>query len=253
MGNYRKKYTDNEKQYLFDETEGLCPICGKSLTYKKNERYYKSYQIAHIYPLNPTNEERLSLDGEKRLSTDVNDLKNVLAVCLDCHIKFDHPRTKEEYRNWVEYKKTLLRNNQLKEVINLYPLEDEIRIVMKKLNESFKIEENINLEFDSLTIDEKANDTLSNVLKKTIKNNVVDYFTFIKEEFKELEKNKTFIFDNIASQINSAYRKTQQIDDNQDFIYRSLVGWVNKKTNNYSDEVSRIIVAYFIQDCEVFS
>lgn len=253
MGNNRKTYTQNEKQFLFDETEGLCPICGKTLTYKKNKIYKKNFEIAHIYPLNPTNEERLLLEKEERLSENINALENVIAVCLDCHTQFDNPRTVEEYRNWVECKKTLLKNNEVKKIFNLYPLEDEIRTVMRKLNESFEIQENANLEYPGLSIDEKANETLSYVLKRSIHNNVVDYFYFIRDEFKELDKCNSLMFETIASQISSIYKKTQQINNNQDFIFRSLVKWVNIKTNNYSEEVSRIIVAYFIQNCEVFS
>lgn len=57
---------------------------------------------------------------------------------------------------------------------------------MKTLN-SVAIEEAlVPLSLTSLKVDEKANDTLPYVLKRTIKNNVVDYFDFIRKDLQTL-------------------------------------------------------------------
>lgn len=57
----------------------------------------------------------------------------------------------------------------------------------------------------------------------------------------------------IAVEIKSFYLQTMLINDNQEFIYYSLVNWLNNKTGNYSKRACEIIVAFYIQDCEVFS
>lgn len=44
-----------------------------------------------------------------------------------------------------------------------------------------------------------------------------------------------------------------QINPNQEFVYASLVDWLNEKTNSYSKRACEIVIAFFIQDCEVFS
>ena len=89
----RRKFSDNEKQVLFDEVHGRCPICGRRLTHSKNGHFYRTFEVAHIYPANPKTEEEKLLATEERLSDDVNSLKNVVAVCRICHKKFDTPRT----------------------------------------------------------------------------------------------------------------------------------------------------------------
>ena len=53
----RRLFSDNEKQILFDEVYGRCPICGKCLTHNKNGRIYRTFEVAHIYPANPTPDE----------------------------------------------------------------------------------------------------------------------------------------------------------------------------------------------------
>ena len=92
----RRKFSDNEKQVLFDEVHGRCPICGRRLTHSKNGHFYRTFEVAHIYPANPKTEEEKLLATEERLSDDVNSLKNVVAVCRICHKKFDTPRTIDE-------------------------------------------------------------------------------------------------------------------------------------------------------------
>lgn len=105
----------------------------------------------------------------------------------------------------------------------------------------------------SLKVDEKANDTLPYVLKRTIKNNVVDYFDFIRKGFADIDKVTPYKFSTIAAQIRSFYCKCMQINNNQEVIYYSLVDWLDEKTNHYSKVACEILIAFFIQDCEVFS
>lgn len=118
----RINFSDNTRQILYDEVKGFCPICGKKLTHEKNRRLYKSFDVAHIYPLNPNNEQKELLKNEERLS-DVNDLGNLLATCKDCHYKYDNPRTIEEYKQWIAIKKRLINDNKAKSIYCEYNLE----------------------------------------------------------------------------------------------------------------------------------
>lgn len=70
-----------KKCYYYNKVNGRCPICGGVLVYTKKGKINKSFEVAHIYPANPRPEEKKLLSGEERLSEDVNDLKNVIAVC----------------------------------------------------------------------------------------------------------------------------------------------------------------------------
>ncbi len=123
MQDNRRKFSDNEKQVLFDEVHGRCPICGRRLTHSKNGHFYRTFEVAHIYPANPKTEEEKLLATEERLSDDVNSLKNVVAVCRISHKKFDTPRTIDEYRTWVRMKKKLLQENEIKDNYALFNIE----------------------------------------------------------------------------------------------------------------------------------
>ena len=107
---------------------------------QKNGRIYRTFEVAHIYPANPKPDEIILLSNEERLSEDVNDLKNVIAVCRICHKKFDTPRTIDEYRKWVRMKKQILQENEIKDNYISFNIEEDIITIIDRLN-SVDIEE----------------------------------------------------------------------------------------------------------------
>lgn len=253
MEDNRRIFSDNEKMLLFNEVNGRCPICGGKLTHKKENKIIKTFEVAHIYPANPRPDEVELLKDEERLSSDVNSLDNVLAVCRICHKKFDTPRTVEEYRSWVRLKKTLIQQAKLKDTYALFNIEEEIEVVLKALNDESLESDLVQLSYESLKVDQKMNNTLPYAIKRTIKSDVVDYFDYIRKTFVEMDKITPYKFETLASQIKSFYCKTMQINSNQEFIYSALVDWLNEKTGSYSRRACEIVIAFFIQDCEVFS
>lgn len=253
MGDNRREFSGNEKMLLYNEVDGRCPICGSVLTYTKNGKINKSFEVAHIYPANPRPEEKELLKDEDRLSDDVNDLKNVIAVCRICHKKFDTPRMVDEYRSWVRLKRKLIHEAELKNTYAMFNVEVEIKKVLESLNEANIDEELVPLSYESLKIDQKCNETLPYLIRKSIKRDVVDYFDYIQRLFIEIDRDTPYKFDTLASQIKGFYFKCMQVNSNQENIYATLVDWLNEKTNGYSKRACEIVVAYFIQDCEVFS
>lgn len=249
----RRKFNDTEKMVLFNEVSGRCPICGKKLTYTKKNMPLRKFEIAHIYPANPRPEEIILLQDEERLSEDVNSLDNVIAVCRDCHKVFDTPRTVEEYRKWFSLKTNLINNAKIKDTYELFTIEEEIAVILEKINSSEYEFEAVELSLESLQIDQKVNSTLNYITKRTIKDDVVNYFSYIRSQFVEMDKNTPFMFETIAVQIKSFYTKCKQIEQDQQRLYETLVEWLNEKTDNYSKRACEIVIAYFIQDCEVFS
>lgn len=249
----RRKFNETEKLILFNEVGGYCPICGKKLTYVKNNKILRKFEVAHIYPANPRPDEFKLLQDEERLSEDVNSMDNVIAVCRDCHKIFDNPRTVEEYRKWVSLKKQLLNNAKIKDTYELFNIEEEITVILEKINSSDYEFEVVELSYKSLNIDQKVDTTLNYITKRTIKDDVVNYFNYIKNQFIEIDKKTPYKFETIATQIKAFYVKCKQVDTDQQRLYQTLVEWLDDKTDNYSRRACEIVIAYFIQDCEVFS
>ena len=252
MENRRESLGKFQEQKLYAETDGNCPLCTAPLQHIKNNKIYGNYDKAHIYPLNATPAQVEMLKNEPRLGENINDIDNLILLCKTCHHKFDNPRTLDGYREIYKTKLTLIQMGKFRSTYSIFGLEDEIRIVLQKLNLE-DIEECPKLKFDVKKVDEKANETLPKLLKKQIKNDLIDYFDFIKEIFVQIEKEVPSKFETLATQIKAFNLKCKQTTTNQETIYAGIVDWMYNKTERYSKRACEIIVAYFVQDCEVFS
>jgi hypothetical protein len=253
LGYPRKEFTENEQLLLHTEVEGVCPLCSHELLYRKTN-LFKSFEIAHIYPLNPTSEEQSLLTNEDRLSVDPNDLNNVICLCPDCHRKFDKPRTVQEYRFLFEKKKAILQRQIQKSLWHSGDLLEEINSLILHLAEVEEEGQNDNdiLDYDPKTIDEKVDSSISLLVKRKVHSNVADYYHIIRDRFKELDRNSPSTTEIISSQVKTHYLKLARSTTDQKVIFNGMVEWVTTKTGNRSDEACEIVISYFIQNCEVF-
>jgi len=251
----REPFTENDKLILFSEVEGMCPLCPNSLMYEKSSQNRKNFEIAHIYPLNPKKEELELLKNEEKLSSDPNDLKNLICLCVSCHTKFDKPRTIEEYIQLVSIKKTLSRLTKDKSLWGDTKIENDIQEIIRILaTEEIDLSKEDILNYDPKEIDRKVNDTITLLTKRKIHRNVQDYFQIVKSKFIELDKITPLTTETISSQVKTHFLLLckEHKDVNQKIIFDALVTWVSKRTKQDNDEASEILISYFIQNCEVF-
>lgn len=248
----RKIYSENEKMILYAEVDGHCPKCGQTL-HKVKTKVIKVFEIAHIYPLNPTPAEKVLLKDEERLSDDPNDMNNVIALCPNCHDTCDTSKTVDEYRELVQIKKRLVERTNIRNAYKSFDVENEIKLVLNKLSSITSDGELPELSLKTLQIDEKADRTLPYILKKQIVDDVTSYFLYLKNNFVELDKDYFNKFYTIAAQVKAFYNKCLQTNRNQQAIYKALVEWLNNKTGYISERACEIIIAFFVQNCEVFS
>ncbi|MDR4888840.1 HNH endonuclease signature motif containing protein [Fredinandcohnia sp. QZ13] len=249
----RRNLTPHENAILLAEVENMCPFCTKPLMYEKKGRNYKLWEGAHIYPLNPIKDEIELLKDEERLHDDVNNIRNFIALCGDCHKKFDNPRTIEEYRLLLNIKKNILSKSETRAKYVDYQIESEIKEVIKMLVEEFNESELKPLEMKALKLDEKANETLTRITKMRIRNEITEYYYYIKEQFAQLDSSYPRSFNAIASQVSAFYNSLSRIESSQEVIYGQLTEWLSKKTGNSNLGACGIIISFFVQNCEVFS
>lgn len=249
----RKQYGEAQNVALTSQVNGVCPRCDKPLFYKKRGKSFKAYEIAHIYPLNPSPEEIELLKGEERLSLDVNDEDNLIPLCKSCHGEFDKPRTVEEYRQLVEIKKHHIARSGQEALWSSNHLETDIRGVIEALyEESFVGPSAAEIEFAPTTIDGKVDDSITRPTVRKIKNNVSDYFTLIKTHLSEIDKSNPNFSNIVSLQVKTYFLKQQQLGLDKQAIFDNLVVWVNVKTKPKSIDAAEILVSFFVQNCEVF-
>lgn len=252
MSNSRKKYSNAQSVALLSQVNRICPLCAEPLFYKKRGKSFKSYEIAHIYPLNPTPEEKVLLEHEELLSEDVNDENNVIPLCEICHGKFDKPRTVKEYRTLFQIKRRLIERSGQEAIWKTYALEDEISKIIEAIYDDPELEDEVEIEFVPKKVDEKLDSTISRPTKTKIKSNVREYFVFIQSKFYELDGAKLDLSEIISLQIKTYYLKQKNMGLNQQEIFENIVAWIHAKTKPKTGDAAEILASFFIQNCEIF-
>ena len=196
---------------LVTQVDRVCPLCGNPLFRRKRSQSYKDYEIAHIYPLNPTLEEIELLRDEFRLSEDVNFEENVIPLCIPCHKAFDKPRTVEEYRHLAAIKRRLIEKDAQQELWGTYSIEKEITLLIEKLYSDSPDDLETSIEYDPKSIEEKFDGSISIPTKLKIKAYVANYYSWVSHQFTLLDKSYPETSQIISSQIRSFYLRRFQI------------------------------------------
>jgi hypothetical protein len=251
--NKRRDYNDAEIAALLSQVSSRCPLCDVPLFYRKKQRQYKGYELAHIYPLNARPEEVIELEDSPRLSADLNDPDNIIALCVDCHGKFDKPRTAGEYLDLYRIKFDAVQQERQRSLASQYPLELQIAAVVAHLH-SAAVEEagDTTLALTPKAVDDKLDATMPPPTKRKVRNAVEDYFRHVQAAFLELERSDPGCSELIFVQVKSFYvmQKRQRLPQSQ--VFANLVDWIRSRARAQTLESAEAVASFFIQNCEVF-
>ncbi|MFX4263693.1 ABC-three component system protein [Pelotomaculum propionicicum] len=247
----RKNPTPAELRLFLLEADNHCPLCGKKLVSREQKKLEeKRFQIAHIYPNNPTAEQEKELRGLERLGSNSESFENRIALCKDCHGTQDYHTKADEYLDLVMIKKDLLRKTSLHDLAQPLGLEDEILEVVKKTI-NLSQEELSDLNYAAVPLVNKI-ENKEMLLKTKIQGYVTNYYLYIRDLFRNIEKSSNFNFEVISMQIRTCFIKLDAGGASQTEIYNAIVDWVNNRTLKVSLMACEAVVAFFVQNCEVF-
>ncbi|HEK3558711.1 TPA: HNH endonuclease [Pseudomonas aeruginosa] len=254
MANARITYHPEEHSMLYAETGGICPLCACAIIFTKpgSKNPKKSYEVAHIYPLNPTNAQKLAL-ASHTMPADINDLANVICLCPTCHRKYDKDFKIEEYDRLRAIKDGFIRDVNARKSISEHSLREEIKELIEKIsNLDDESLTSFDLQLNASTLSEKLKKGASPVLRRNIRNDVVDYFVTIQDELRLLEQRDQAAVKMLLNQVNTYFwAMHSEHPDNKDAIFNYIAQWISAKSGK-SIDASRIITSFFVQNCEVF-
>ncbi len=92
----------------------------------------------------------------------------------------------------------------------------------------------------------------NSLLLNDIKNDVVNYYTHIENLFKEASKENSSFFDKLAKAIKFASDNYIAQGLTQQTIVNNMISWIKSRALSENETACRIMVAFFIQNCEVF-
>ena len=254
MATARKDYGDNEHSILYAETNGCCPLCSKPVLFRKpsSGRLSKGYEVAHIYPLNPTLAQATALVG-RAPPTNVNALENVVALCPTCHTRYDTDFQLEEMDKLSGIKNRFLANARANATISDYMIEDEVYAILDSITSLTGDDLDVPpVSFDATTVDKKLRTGMSPLQRLEIKTSAVNFYVRIRDQIRMLEQNDQVAIRILQNQINTYYlAMQQQSPDNKDAIFNFVAQWISARTGRPL-LAAKVLTSFFVQNCEVF-
>jgi len=133
-----------------------------------------------------------------------------------------------------------------------HSIEESISIIIDKLYSESLDALNLDIEYDPKSIDEKIDDTITLPTIRKIKNNVSDYYPWLRLQLENLDRGAPGASEIISLQIKGYYLKQKQLNISQQAIFDNIVQWINVKTRPKSIDAAEIFTSFFVQNCEVF-
>lgn len=233
---------------LIAEVEFKCPICHRPLIEQVRGTGIKKYDIIHIYP-----DDKQGIDFGCKKPSNFDDSSNLIALCRDHAEEYLIEPTLEMFNQLAELKKQYTMLYSRRADVSDAALDDEIRNVLfglANIPPDAVLEE---LPMEALKLSQKIlpentlllNDEMTRVLK---------YYHYIEDIFTSMEREGSGQFNLIASEISVAYGKLNKGTLTQEEIVNELAEWIKNKSGvgDKNLRACHIVVAYFIQNCEVF-
>lgn len=256
MMNARVKPNETEHSILYGEAGGACPLCTLPIIIKKttSKRPIKGYEVAHIYPLNPNAAQATALAGYE-VPAEINALENLIALCPSCHSRYDKDFKIEEYLNLLQIKKTYISEANARNTVPQHALQDEVNEILDiitKNDSDNDIKDLSAKKLDVFSLDEKLKTGVSPLQKREIRINAIDFFVRIRNHIRLIEQRDQVAIKILQQQVNTYYLiMNKQNPDNKDIVFNHISKWISLKTGK-SIIASKVLVSFFVQNCEVF-
>lgn len=244
-----QNFIDNLR--LLRDVDIECPLCGESLIKSSISNAIAGYDIVHIFPDNLNERKKAKFAKIKKAPENSNALENKIPLCLNCANVYLNNPTLNDYQRLIQRKQHIINEKRITQGLNQLTLEAKLTKVIQGLKKVKPNLANSVVDYDAHTIEEKISQDYA--LQGTVSYYVSGYYNKIKDQFSNLE-GPDFSFNELATTIKLAYFKFKRDQLGQEEIFNHLADWIREKeqlSEEYS-EASRIIVAFFVQNCEVF-
>lgn len=229
--------SDNVQKYqmrLLVETKGLCPNdnCCRPLYIDVNGQTQMDFTVTVINPSAPE-----------------DSFSNLIALCPHCSKRFTLGRNEAQIKRLEEIKKQLMDESDAMETLSGIKIEDGVERVLRKIAAT-PPDKIIRLTYEPAELSKKILPS-NRVLYIKAKAYVSEYYNTVHSIFQQLSKEGKLRFQPFCMQVRLNYLNLADKGLSQSEIFEKLVDWLAVNTND-SRELCEIVIAYFIQKCEVF-
>jgi hypothetical protein len=234
--------------FFLSEVNNKCPICHNWLVKTIKGRTSQKYAIVKIYPDDLTSQKAQLFQEARRLAKKQDSNDNKIALCRNCAQDYLLDTELEEYMTLFDIKQQFAQSYRIQQELNDMVLEDDIKEVIHALGSIDHVDRLQELSLEVIQIKKKIRPENAILLDDLIRD-ALTYYRFVEDNFSQIN-----VFNLIASEIQATFYKIEKNVPEQVDVVNKLTEWILKKTK-MADKYYRacgIIVAFFVQNCEVF-
>ena len=234
---------------LLAEVNYECPITHEKLVEEVKGIPKKKYEITQIFPDDLPSELAATFNAVYPRPKNLDAPENLIALSQETSENYLMSPMVDEYKKLYEIKQVTSKQYKAINAINRIELEAEIRAAIEGLISINPSDMLPQLEYAALRIDQKISDAL---LMNDVRNHVLQYYRYIETIFSEM----TDVFDDIAGEVKLSSQKLEKAGLSQEDVIYNLTEWIHNDKAFAGDTkgkmACRIVVCFFIQNCEVF-
>ena len=217
---------------LVIEADCICPNlwCTNSLQEDIDGSSTLSYEVFRIDEMMPETED------------------NLIAMCPSCYRRLTS-NCSDEIRNHLKsIKHKLMQNAQDKTVLSTEKLEHEIEAVLEKITYT-PVDQLVPLNYEPVAVKQKITKDVPLLIR--VNAYVTAYYSKVDQWLKQMDREGKQRFKPFCKAMKINFLKLDAVEDSQQKIFDSLADWI--QNNTHQDRAAcEIVVAYFVQKCEVF-
>ncbi|MCD8307006.1 MAG: hypothetical protein LUD51_02060 [Clostridia bacterium] len=238
---------------LLQEVGFSCPLCGRDFCKSKKGEQITDYSIVTVPLLKGMSAEGMQFMSTGRDSSTDKRNSFKLALCRQDANEYECNPSEEHVHKLNDIKARVVKASAARQELYDLGIEDGIVEVIRELRNHQAGLKSTELSMHPLTIERKL-DTNDTILIQDVKDHVFHYYDFIRLTFSDMDGRYNGFFDKVATEIKLAYMKIEDIGLSQSEILDELTDFINVKTELGKEyaPACRVIVSFFIQNCEVF-
>lgn len=221
-------------EFLLQETDGYCPFpgCGRQLHIVNGNKTSPLYKVSLI-------------DKTKTSSID-----NLIALCPNCYTTYQLDDSKQVCKELKAAKRILSIHKQSVQLLDNMALEKGIIGVIGKIKD-LKQKDLVGASLDPKEIKQKLDPDKDLAIYGVVNYYVNTYFLKVKEIMMSLDKRGIIDYEETQDQMKAFYRNLKKKKLTKVEIFNEIVDKIHR-VSLQENIYCQIVVAYFIQSCEVF-
>ena len=173
-----------------------------------------------------------------------------MLLCEDCadeHEVF----SKDTYICLANIKKELIKRKNVEDTIDEIAIEEGINQILMSFAEMKDAPLEIKKDdLEVFRVDRKVPEDI--LLRETVTTFVLKYYRHIEDSFKQYERKGLLRFNKIKNEISQCFESLDEQELSQQEIYDAMVQWLVKQSKCKNITACQIVIAFFVQNCEVF-